>query len=215
MRHYSTSLLLTAAVFCFANVAGVQAANLSIAPARTLTVQVAGDVEGAKSFINNMAQQGIGFLADQSLSEEQRKAEFRKLLNSSFDMATIGRFALGKNWKTATPAQQAEYQKLFKEMIVEVYSRRFNDYNGQKLEVTGATPDQNGDVVVNSSIIPPNGQTVKVDWRVRNKGNGYKVVDIIVEGVSMALTQRSDFDSVIQRGGGNVDVLLQHLRGGQ
>ncbi len=155
-----------------------------------------------------MAQTGIGFLGNEGLTDEQRTAEFRKLLNANFDMATIGRFALGRYWKTATPAQQTEYQKLFKTMIVKIYSRRFKDYNGQKLEVTAARADGETDVMVSSSIVPPNGQKISVDWRVRNN----KIVDILVEGVSMALTQRSDFASVIQRGGGNVDVLLEHLR---
>lgn len=212
MRKYSNSLLLSAA---FIGLAGTPALamNLDVAPSRSLSIQVAeANLDGAKNFVDNMAQKGIGFLGNQDLTEEQRTAEFRKLLNSSFDMATIGRFALGRNWKVATPAQQTEYQKLFKDMIVESYSRRFHEYNGQKLEVTGASADSNGDVLVSSSIVPPNGEAVKVDWRVRAGGGSYKVVDIVVEGVSMALTQRSDFASVIQRGGGNIDVLLQHLR---
>lgn len=194
--------------------APVMAAPLDVAPQQTLAVSVADDasLEGAKKFIDSMAQRGIGFLGNETLTQEQRTAEFRTLLNSSFDMATIGRFALGRYWKSATPAQQTEYQKLFKSMIVSVYSRRFSDYKGEKMDVGGAIADQNGDVLVSSSIVPPNGQKVQVDWRVRAKGGGYKVVDIIVEGVSMALTQRSDFSSVIQSGGGDVEVLLQHLR---
>lgn len=200
--------------FSIAALTGVSAAmpavamDLRAAPRSTLVLSVAADTEAAKKFVDKMAQTGIGFLGNEGLTDEQRTAEFRKLLNNNFDMATIGRFALGRNWKTATPAQQAEYQKLFKNMIVEIYSRRFKEYNGQKLEVTGARADGDTDVIVSSSIIPPNGQKVSVDWRVRNN----KVVDILVEGVSMALTQRSDFASVIQRGGGSVEVLLEHLR---
>lgn len=200
--------------FSIASLTGVSAAapasamDLRETPRSTLVTTVAADTEAAKNFVDKMAQTGIGFLGNEGLTDEQRTAEFRKLLNANFDMATIGRFALGRYWKTATPAQQTEYQKLFKTMIVEIYSRRFKEYNGQELEVTGARADGETDVMVSSSIIPPNGQKVSVDWRVRNN----KVVDILVEGVSMALTQRSDFASVIQRGGGNVDVLLEHLR---
>lgn len=169
----------------------------------------AADLEGSKKFIDSMAQRGINFLADPNLSVDGRKAEFDKLLQTSFDTATIGKFALGTYWKTATPAQQTEYQKLFKSMIIEVYSKRFNEYKGQKIQVTGARADGDRDVLVSSTIIPPDGgDSVPVDWRVRNN----KVIDVIVAGVSMAVNQRSDFASVIQRGGGNVDVLLQHLR---
>lgn len=167
---------------------------------------------GAKDFINGIAERGIGFLANEELTEEQREKEFRKLLQESFDMKTIGRFALGRYWKTSTDKEKKEYLKLFEEMIVNVYSRRFSDYNGHKLEVQDATASGNADTIVRSEIVPSSGPKIKVEWRVRYKDGKYKVVDIIVEKVSMSLTQRSDFASVIQRGGGQVEVLLAHLR---
>ncbi len=179
-----------------------------------LLVQINADSEeGARSFINNMAQKAIGFLGDETQPMDQKVKEFRRLLKSSYDMPTIGRFALGRYWKVATPAQQQEYQKLFEAMVVEVYSRRFSDYKGQAFEVPSAKSEGNNDVIVTSFIVPENGEKIQVDWRVRFKNGQHKIVDVIVEGVSMALTQRSDFASVIQRGGGKVDVLLAHLRG--
>lgn len=188
--------------------------NLHLQQQGSLT-QLAGeqDITGAQRFIESMAQRGIDFLGNSSLSAEQRKAEFRKLLKSSYDLKTIGRFALGTYWRSASPAQQAEYQRLFEKMVVNVYANRFGEYKGQKLEVRGARPDGTSDVIVTSFIVPANGgEDIQVDWRVRNKGAGNKVIDVIVAGVSMAQTQRSDFASVIQRGGGDVNVLLEHLR---
>lgn len=167
---------------------------------------------GAQSFIEGIAQRGIGFLSDETLSDAQRAQEFRKLLRESFDMKTIGRFALGRYWKTSTEKERKEYLKLFEDMIVTVYSRRFSDYDGHKLEVTGAMPTGKSDAIVSSHIVPESGPKVAVEWRVRYKNGQYKVVDIIVEKVSMSLTQRSDFASVIQRGGGQIEVLLAHLR---
>lgn len=175
-------------------------------------ILVADQAEGAKNFIASMGDRGINFLGNQSMSNDAKKAEFRSLLNVSFDMATIGRFALGTYWRSATPAQQQEYQKLFRDMIVRVYSQRFSDYKGQKFEVKSARTENAKDSVVTSFIVPDSGPKVQVDWRVRNKGGSYKVVDIIVEGVSMSMTQRADFASVIQRGGGKVDSLLTYLR---
>ena len=171
----------------------------------------AGVTEGAKNFIASMGDRGINFLGNESMTQEAKTAEFRKLLNESFDMNTIGRFSLGNNWNKATTAEQQEYLKLFNNMIVKVYSKRFSDYKGQKFDVRSARPE-NKDTVVTSFIVPSDGPQVQVDWRVRNKGGSYKVVDIIVEGVSMSQTQRADFASVIQRGGGKIDTLLQHLR---
>ena len=177
-------------------------------------ILVADQAEGAKNFIASMGDRGINFLGNESMSVEAKKAEFSQLLNDSFDMSTIGRFSLGTYWKTATPAQQQEYQKLFNTMIVKVYSKRFSDYKGQKFDVRSARPEGK-DSVVTSFIVPSDGPQVQVDWRVRNKGGSYKVVDVIIEGVSMSLTQRSDFSSVIQQGGGDVQSLLVHLRGQQ
>jgi len=168
--------------------------------------------EGAKNFIASMGDRGINFLGNTSMSEEAKKAEFRQLLNDSFDMNTIARFALGANWKNATPAQQKEYLKLFNTMIIKVYAKRFSEYKGQKFEVKAARKEGEKDSIVTSFIVPNDGPKVQVDWRVRSKGGSYKVVDIIVEGVSMSQTQRADFSSVIQRGGGDIDVLLAHLR---
>lgn len=168
--------------------------------------------QGAEAFIDKMAQQGIGFLGDAAMDDAARRAEFKKLLSTNFDMNTIARFSLGPYWKSASAAQREEYVGLFKKMIVEVYAQRFSEYKGQKLQVRGSRPEGQADILVNSSIVQPSGPEVAVDWRVRKKDGQYKIVDVIVEGVSMAVTQRSDFSSVIQRGGGQLEVLLAHLR---
>lgn len=183
------------------------------APAENpLAVEVSQDVAGAQSFVDGMAQKAINFLADQSLPHAQKTQKFKELLSNSFDLKTIGRFALGKYWKAATPAQQSEYQGLFEKMVVKVYSQRFKDYQGQQLVVDSAKAEGDKDVLVTSFIVPPSGPKVQVDWRVRSKDGRHRIVDIVVEGVSMALTQRSEFASVIQAGGGNVSALLDHLR---
>lgn len=166
----------------------------------------------AQKFIGDMGDDAIGFLSNEKLSLDEKGKEFRKLLNRNFDMNAISQFALGRNWKTATDSQRKEYQKLVNDMIVEVYSQRFNDYKGESFEVKSSQPTGKSDYLVSSLIVPDNGAKVKVDWRVRDKNGSFKIIDVVVEGVSMALTQRSEFASVIQRGGGNVDALIAHLK---
>lgn len=223
-KFFRTMFLGAAATALFCGAGGVaKAADIRLAtgsvppgltamPAATTQDNVA---EGAKSFIASMGDRGINFLGNQSMSMEAKRAEFASLLNESFDMNTIGRFCLGTYWRVATPAQQKEYLKLFNKMIVAIYSQRFSDYKGQKFEVRSARKENDKDSIVTSYIVPTSGPQVRVDWRVRSKGGAYRVVDIVVEGVSMSQTQRADFASVIQRGGGKVDVLLNHLRGQQ
>ncbi len=172
----------------------------------------ASQQENAKVFVSEMGDKAISFLSNSSLSQTQKEKEFQKLLKRNFDMPTIGRFALGKNWRSATAAQKKEYLNLFEDMVVRVYASRFNEYNGEGFDVASVKASGKKDMLVTSYIVPNGGSKVQVDWRVRNKNGTNKIIDVIIEGVSMSLTQRSDFSSVIQRGGGDFEVLLAHLR---
>ena len=220
MKKYNLFSLL--ALSCGVFLAGAPAQAMAISDSgraqesSPFILAAANSAQQAQSFIKNMADRGIGFLGDAQLTQAQRKDKFRSLLRSSYDMQIIGRFALGSYWRTATPQQQAEFQKLFENMVVEVYAQRFSQYNGQKLEVRGADQQEDGDTMVHSVILPHDGgDEVSVDWRVRDRDGQPKVIDVIVAGVSMALTQRSEFASVIQRGGGSLDALLQQMRTGK
>lgn len=179
-----------------------------------LVAKAAGNNEQASlDFVKATAEKGLTFLSRPNSSEAEKKSEFKSLLSSSFDMDSIARFSLGQYWNTATSAQKQEYMSLFRKMVVNVYAQRFGDYKGQKFEVKSARPVGNADVLVTSYIVPTDGSdNIQVDWRVRNKGGTMKIVDVLVSGVSMSVTQRSDFSSVIQRGGGGVDVLLKYLK---
>jgi len=218
MNISSKFLLLSAAVFvgipaqsyAFGNAHGVSLKGIT---ASSVAIEVSDNQnEAAEKFVSNMANDAIAFLGNPDLKKAEKQKRFSRLLNKSFDMNTIGRFALGRYWRVASADQRKEYQQLFREMIVDVYSARFGEYKGQKLEVRSSRNDNDKDVTVTSFIVPDVGQEIQVDWRVRQKNGQYKVIDVMVEGVSMALTQRSDFSSVIQRGGGEVSVLLEHLR---
>ena len=170
-------------------------------------------LNGATSFINKVSERGLAFLGDKNLSQDQRKKEFRKLLRDSFDLQTIGKFALGRYWRTASPEQRNEYLKLFEDMVIDTYAKRFAEYQGQQIKVGKASPvGSKGDSLVYSSIISAGAPEVSVEWRVRHEGDKYRVIDVLVEGVSMSVTQRSEFSAIIQRGGGNIESLLQKLR---
>ena len=177
-------------------------------------IQVTDEITvGAQEFIEDMASRGLAFLENPSLSKADQKEEFKYLLNDSFDLRTIGRFALGRYWRQASPEQREEYFEKFESMVVNSYAERFDDYQGQKLVVNNARADSENDTIVFSTIrAQGSSPSIRVDWRVRYSNGAYRVVDVLVEGVSMSLTQRSEFASIIQRGGGNVEALLRKLR---
>jgi phospholipid transport system substrate-binding protein len=207
----TTALLLSFSLAAPVLIAPVEAAAQSAA-AQSGNAQA----QGAFDFVKSMTAQGLAFLSDRNLSTAQKSAEFRKLLDSSFDLDTIGRFALGRYWNSATQAQKSEYLGLFRRMVVDVYTNRFDQYKGQSVDVRDFRAMDERDTLVTSYLVQPNGgPEVRLDWRVRGKNGSYKIVDVLVESVSMSVTQRSDFSSVIQRGGGNVEALLKQMRSGQ
>ena len=171
-------------------------------------------VNSPEAFVKEMASRTMGAIASPDITREERRAIFRDMLDDHFDMATISRFVLGRYWRVASAEQKKRYRTLLDEALINVYTDRFDDYKGEGFEVLGQRAEGN-DVLVFSQILPIDTPPVKVDWRIRKDNGQYKVIDVIVQDISMVVTKRSDFASVIQRGGGNVEVLLDHLEENQ
>jgi phospholipid transport system substrate-binding protein len=172
----------------------------------------AADPQAATAFVQTVSSQAIQILR-QTGDRAALESAFQKLMEENVDMPRVARFTLAKYWRQASPQQQQEYERLFKTYMVHIYSSRLSQYAGETVKVTGATPQNDNQVLVHSQITRPNGQPpVDVDWRVRQDAQGNKLVDIVVEGISMAITQRSEFASIIDNNGGNIDVLLQKMR---
>jgi phospholipid transport system substrate-binding protein len=165
----------------------------------------------AAAFMQSLGSRAIAEMTDPTLPQPERQARFRTLLDEHFDVPTIAKFTLGRYWRTATDEQRTEFRKLFEDFIVQSYSTRFAEYHGEAFQVTGSTADESGTTVVHSKIDMPSSEDIRVDWHLRAADSGFVIVDIVVEGVSMAVTQRSEFASVIQSRGG-VAGLLEALR---
>ena len=119
---------------------------------------------------------------------------------------------MGTYWRNASDTQRNEYLGLFENNLVSVYTTRFEDYSGQTLKVSGFIASGETDSIVSSKVIQKDGPAVNVEWRVRKQDGNFKIVDVVVEGISMSVTQRSDFTSVIQRSGDSIGSLLASLR---
>lgn len=170
--------------------------------------------DDAINLVDQLGQKAVKLLSDTSLDEQAKRAGFDELINRDFDMPLIGKFVLGKYWRRATDEQKSEYQSLFKQYIVATYQKRIGDYSGENLKIIKAKPLNKKEFLVQSIIVRPKGPPIKLDWRVRRSktGNGQKIVDIVVENVSMALTHREEFSSVISRNSAGVDGLIKKLR---
>lgn len=165
-----------------------------------------------KAFIEGLAQQAINTVTAQ-MSEDERIHRFRTLFVSAFDLPEISRFVLGRYWRAATPEQQQQFLSLFEQLTVLTWAKRFKDYKGEQVEVTGVAKDGEKGVFVESRINhTTGGQPIPVTWRLRQPTGSYKIIDIVIEGVSMAITNRSEYNSVMQAQGGSMDGLLQTMR---
>ena len=178
----------------------------ALAPA--IPAAAAADPAAVVSNLGSRALEVLGKNAPQS----QRVARFRELLREDFDVPEISRFVLGRYWNVATEEQRAEFVKLFEEYIALAYSTRLAEYTGETFKVTGSRPDAGGAIVSSQIVRPAGAAPVKVDWRLTGRNGAYKISDVSVDGISMAVTQRSEFASVIQHNGGQVQGLITMLR---
>jgi phospholipid transport system substrate-binding protein len=168
--------------------------------------------EGAETFIQSLSSEVMTVLDDRTLTPEQRLRQFEKLFLKGFDLEGVGRFVLGRHWRTMNDAQRIEYNRLLRDYVTYSYIVRLEEYSGESLVIRDSRTDPDGESLVHSVVDRPNRPPVKVDWRVRNDKGEFKITDIVVEGMSMAITHRAEFSAVIQSGGGKVESLLDALR---
>lgn len=169
----------------------------------------------AGKFVQDLGNTAIAVVANQSLTHEQRSDKFREILQTSFDLPTIARYVIGRTWNSASPDQQKEYMRLFEELVVKTYGDRMTLYTGEGFRVTSARAEDEiqRDWMVTSEITHPDGSApTEIDWRIRNRDGKLGVIDVVVEGISLSITQKQEYASIIQRNGGQIDGLLEQMR---
>lgn len=165
--------------------------------------------DDAKAFVQGIGNQVVKVL-QQNLPREKAGEQLNAIWLQAFDVDGIGRAVLGKNWKKATDEQRKTYMELFPKYVAKLYAIQFSDYAGQTFAVKGSKPGADGTTIVNAEIDQPNGEPIKLDFIVQAGGQVMKVTDVKVEGVSLLVTKRSEFDSVVAQRG--IDGLIQALR---
>jgi phospholipid transport system substrate-binding protein len=165
-------------------------------------------------FIERLAERAISGMAGDSVTGAQREARFRELLRENFDIQRIARFSLGRYARRVSRDQMREFTALFEDMTVLTYSELFASYAGQKLKVKKSigAPGDKYVVVISEIRLPGGGQPIRLDWQVHVAGNNFAVVDIRVEGASMAVAQRAEFKSFLDRNKGDMAALIDALR---
>ncbi|MGR4000557.1 MAG: ABC transporter substrate-binding protein [Alphaproteobacteria bacterium] len=182
----------------------IGADNESVTPANEAEV---------RDFMEALVGTSIQLLSDLSVPQTEREKRFQALLVENFDIDAISGFILARSWRSATQEQRNEFKEIFVRAVAQRFVPVFEDYEGDALQVSGVRVDAKRPRVAEAEISIPYGENnlAKTSWRVYHKENGtYKIIDAKVEGVSMTLSLRQEYASIIRRDG--VDGLLDLLR---
>lgn len=168
--------------------------------------------EDAAGFITQTGNDVLQLARDKSLSQDAFKRRLRDIAVQDFDVPRIAQFVLGRYWRTASDAERQQFVQAFESYMVQVYATRFRQYSGAQFKVTGQRAEGNT-AMVTTEIDRPNGEApAKVVWQVNKSGNGYKITDVSIEGISQAVTYRQEFSSVIEQHEGRVSALTEQLQ---
>jgi phospholipid transport system substrate-binding protein len=198
MRRFLTPLLIGLA-FCF----GADAACAAAQPGPD------EETKAARAVVQHIADQASDILKRNDKDARQRG--FRKLFEDNFNAAAIGRFVLGRHRESVTPAQFAKFMTVFQELVAKTTTTRLADYAGEKLKILDVK-DLGGHWMVISQATPQGRSPVRFEWVLARAKAGPKVVDIRVENLSMAITERDEFASVLQGNGGQIDGLITFMQ---
>ena len=175
-----------------------------------LSVSVMAAQNPAINFVDDLAEDIITNVLTADVTPEQKLEKFRAAFTKAVDLKSVGQFVLGVYWRKASEEDRQAFLDAFTEFTTKTWSDRFNMYNGQDILFTGVRNAERNQYYVDSHI--EDKEPVEVIWRLRQKGDSYKIIDIIVEGVSMAMSYRNEYSAILQQNGGNVRALVEELR---
>ncbi len=165
---------------------------------------------GSMQFIESLGNQALQVVRS-TMPPAQKLAFFHEVLRQDFDMPRIAQFVLGPYWRRASPAEREQFTGLLADHLVAFYRRQFTRYEGETFAVTGVRPVPGG-ALVTSRILRPGGAPITVGWRLGEQNGLDKITDVIVDGVSMALSERSALAQQLQANGGRVAGLIAEMR---
>ncbi len=168
--------------------------------------------QNAGQFLQDVGDRAIELLSDTSASEEQREQEFMEMLQAEFDVPRISRFIVGRYWRNASEQERNDFIEVFSKVMAQRFLPLFNGASKDQFTVGNIRDDKKpGIQFVDLSIITSDGKQAKTIWRVVEDNSDFKILDVVVEGASMAITLRSEYGGVIKQHGGKLDKLTALL----
>lgn len=174
------------------------------------TIEVASE-HSAAHVIQTLADQAMKELTDQTLADDVRRSKFVNLMDRYFKMDVVSRFVLGRYWRSVSKDEIEEFSVLLQNYLALNYANQFKEFNSEQF-VVGNETQKNKDTFVSSQFVRPDGPPINIVWRMRMFDDAYKIIDVSIEGLSMGITQRDEFTSVIQQNGGDISALTKALK---
>lgn len=172
----------------------------------------ASSTKGASDYIQSLGDKALSIISHKQYSKDQKQDRLEKLFSDSVDFDWVAKFVMGRYWRKATDAQKKRYVGEYRKFLTLHYTSRFADYTSGTFKVTNAEETKAGEYRVSMELKSDeksNDPPVYVDYRVRKGKSGFMIFDVIVEGVSLITTQRSEFASVLNDKG--IDHLTDQL----
>lgn len=163
----------------------------------------------AIDFVDHLADRILTEVVTADKEKDEKESLFRESFTEAVDLKGVGQFVLGTAWKKSSDKERAAFLKAFTDLTVKTWADRFDSYSGQQIVFQGTRNADRGQIYVDSVI--QDTQPVEVIWRLRPSKDSYKIVDIVVEGVSMASTYRNDYRAFLQQNNNSVPALIAEL----
>jgi len=167
-------------------------------------------LDRAVAFVKATGNQLVGVI-NGSLPPAEKRKELTRIIEGAVDVNGVAQFCLGRFWRTATSKEQREYTELFHAVLVNNITAKLGEYQGVKFSV-GRVQDRDGQAIVTTTVDRPNNPTTDVDWIISEASGSPKIIDVIAEGTSLRLTQRSDYAAYLTRNNNSVQALIDAMR---
>ena len=166
-----------------------------------------------KDFVNELVKEAIDKLADKNISKDQKAKFIEKVALENVDINALGLYTLGELRKSSNENDISKYQKSFEKYFLKSLTSRLTDYSSSKFEILEEDKKSSNYTIVKSKIIPDDGgPDIKIDWRIYTKNPEKPLIrDLIVEGLSLARTQKEEFASVLSSNNNDIKILINKL----
>lgn len=155
----------------------------------------------ARAAVEETVSAVLGVLRNESLDVEQRRTEIEGIAYARFDFETMGKLVLAQNWKKFDPAQRDAFIGEFKRHLSRSYGTRIERYEQEEVDILGEREEQRGDVTVQTAIRGGQFDGIAIDYRMRSRGGDWRVIDVVIEGVSLVSNFRSQFKDIVSKDG--------------